>query len=122
MRLRLRRPGPPGCPAVVDPTGTWLSIVPLNPSENSGDEPKDPRLVALWRSAFAHANYVMLSGICAFRIPWTPALYRYFESHFVRLSGPYGLAFVRATPKTTAERRDLERLCAATRAQRASDD
>ena len=43
---------------------------PLNPPENSGVEPKPPRLVALWQQMFSRADYVVLSGVSArFRPP-----------------------------------------------------
>jgi len=108
--------GPRGCPAIVDATGTWLSYDSTHPPVKSGAGPKDPALVALWRTALGKTDYVVLSGICAFRIPWTTALYGYFDSHYSRVPGPFGLAFRREVPTSAAEDPDIESRCAATRA------
>jgi hypothetical protein len=86
-------PGPPGCPAIVDPTGTWLSIDPLHPPVRSGLGPKDPVLVALWAAAFSRAEYVVFSGAKAFRIPWTPALRATFDRRFARVPGTPALVY-----------------------------
>jgi len=114
--------GPPGCPAIVDTTGMWLSIDPLHPvSVRTGiayaDDPtyKDPKLVAIWRSAFEVADYVVLSGVCATRIPWTPPLSRYFDTHYTQMSGPYGNVFRRGPPTTLAEHPTIRFSCAATK-------
>ena len=107
--------GPTGCPAILDATGTWLTYDPAHPPGRTGSGPRDPALVELWRSAFSRADYVVLSGICAFRIPWTPSLYQYFDTHYHHVAGPYGLAFERGAPQSPTEDPDLERRCAATR-------
>jgi hypothetical protein len=78
--------GPAGCPAIVDATGTWLSVDPDHPPVSSGLEPKDPALVAFWQKAFGQADYVVFSGVKAFRIPFTPALRSWFAAHFTEIA------------------------------------
>jgi hypothetical protein len=109
-------PGPDGCPAIVDPTGVWLTIDPTHPPVRAGTGHKSAALVAIWADALRRAQYVVLSGACAFRIPWTPALAGYFDTHFVKVDGPYGLAFRRGTATEPTERPTMRATCAATRA------
>ena len=81
--------GPAGCPAIVDATGTWLSIDPGHPPGPRQLHPHDdPRLVAIWARIFGESRYVVFgSGPKAFRIPWTPALRREFNARFVPVAG-----------------------------------
>ena len=74
----------PGCPAMVDAYGTLLA---LTDGRKLLAPPREVRSVtALWRAGFAHAPYVWLETGSQGQIPWTPALYAYFTSHF-RLLG-----------------------------------
>jgi hypothetical protein len=52
---------------------------------------------ALWNYAFAHAQYVWLSGLNNHRVAWTPQLRAYFNSHFTRIlhAGPVGSLYRR---------------------------
>jgi alpha-1,2-mannosyltransferase len=75
-----------GCPAMVDSYGTLLAMT-------DGRKYADPTavraLTAQWQRQFAAASYVWLEWNSQGRIPWTPALYAYFTSHF-RLLGLIG--------------------------------
>jgi hypothetical protein len=118
--------GPSGCPAIIDPTGVWLSVDPLHPARRSGisypADPtyKDPALVAVWRAAFAGATYVVFANTCAWRIPWTVGLSSYFDSHFTHVAGPYGEVFRKGAPSTSAERPTIRPTCAETLAATAA--
>jgi Glycosyltransferase family 87 len=70
----------PGCPRIDDPTGVDLGVAHgLTPRTGAGQV---PALVTLWRSSFAHSQYVFLSNLSARRIPWTPSLLAFFHAHF----------------------------------------
>jgi hypothetical protein len=71
----------PGCPVMVDTLGTDLALSHgLKPGTGAGDV---PAVAALWRSAFEHAQYLLLTHISARRVPWTPGLTAYLSQHFV---------------------------------------
>jgi len=70
----------PGCPVLVDSTGTWLSLDPHHPPSLQG--PFDPALVARWKQWFERAQYVVQSSPEDFRIPWSPALRRWFLANY----------------------------------------
>jgi len=73
-------PASPGCPAMVDAYGTLLA---MTDGRKRLATPQDVRLVtALWRADFAHAPYVWFESGSQGQIPWTPALYAYFTTHF----------------------------------------
>jgi len=73
----------PGCPVLVDSIGTDYAMSHgLDPGTGAA---RYASLVAVWRKAFGHAQYVWLSGRQAHRIPWTPALEAYFRGHFTRI-------------------------------------
>jgi alpha-1,2-mannosyltransferase len=77
-------PASPGCPAMVDAYGTLLA---LTDGRKMFATPQEVRSVtALWYAGFARAPYVWLETGSQGQIPWTPALYAYFTSHF-RLLG-----------------------------------
>jgi succinate dehydrogenase hydrophobic anchor subunit len=70
----------PGCSAMVDGTGTDLALSDGGtPGTGAG---RDPEVAAAWRQAFAHARYAWFSAFSFRRIAWSPALRRYFTSHF----------------------------------------
>ncbi len=74
----------PGCPLMVDALGTLITMT----SGHDGFARPDVlnTVVQSWRTAFGRAQYVWLAPQVSGRIPWTPALYAYFTSHF-RLIG-----------------------------------
>jgi len=77
-------PASPGCPAMVDAYGTLLA---LTDGRKMLATPQEVRSVtALWYAGFTRASYVWLETGSQGQIPWTPALYAYFTSHF-RLLG-----------------------------------
>ena len=70
----------PGCPVIIDAFGTDLAY-------NHAVPPADvtavsTRLEDFWISAFARADYVVLSANNAARIPWTPRVLGYLRAHF----------------------------------------
>jgi alpha-1,2-mannosyltransferase len=80
----------PGCPALVDAVGTLIATT------DGKDFVTGPAVLQrdtqVWQQAFQQAEYVWLIGNNGFtgaRIAWTPALYRYFVTHF-RLIGLAG--------------------------------
>jgi len=77
-------PASPACPAMVDAYGTLLA---MTDGRKMLAPPQQVRSVtALWGAQFARARYVWLETGSEGQIPWTPALYAYFTSHF-RLLG-----------------------------------
>jgi hypothetical protein len=76
-------PNKPGCPIVVDATGTWLSYSPNDPPLPCGCGPKDPTLVAAWKTWLSQASYAVFAGTTSFRIPWTKALRSWFAANYV---------------------------------------
>jgi tetratricopeptide (TPR) repeat protein len=74
-------PAGPGCPAVVDPFGMWLT------RNNGQPPPASPPFPAAftksWRSWFDSSDYVVLSVPYSDYIPWTPALAQYFSKSFL---------------------------------------
>jgi alpha-1,2-mannosyltransferase len=72
-----------GCPDMVDSYGTLLA---MTDGRKRADLRGVSTLAAQWQSQFAVASYVWLEYGEQGRIPWTPALYTYFTSHF-RLLG-----------------------------------
>jgi hypothetical protein len=74
----------PGCPDVVDPFGVYLVMTSGRRLAASRQELSSVR--AMWRSDLSRVPYVWIDPGSQGPIPWTPALYVYFESHF-RLIG-----------------------------------
>jgi alpha-1,2-mannosyltransferase len=73
----------PGCSPVVDGLGTDLALSGgLRPATGAG---RVPAVAAVWRQAFARAQFVWLSRLNHRRIAWSPALRAYFTSHFARV-------------------------------------
>jgi hypothetical protein len=73
----------PGCPQIVDGLGTDLALSHgLKPSTGAA---RVPGVAAVWREAFSHAQYVILTPINARRIAWTPGIRTYFDTHFVQV-------------------------------------
>ena len=93
----------PGCPVMVDATGTWLAYAPLHPPQRNRREVMNPTLVTLWRHLFEHSNYAVFAGAKAFRVPFTPSLISWFNDHFQLVPGAAPITFIRrAHPVTNA--------------------
>jgi len=69
----------PGCPLMVDATGTDYVLAKGRNGLTAGTV---PAATQVWRQAFGAAQYVWLTPQNYLRIAWTPALYRYFAQHF----------------------------------------
>jgi alpha-1,2-mannosyltransferase len=74
----------PGCPVIVDATGTSFALAGGRSPADAGSV---PALAQLWRQAFGAARYIVLTPASQQRIAWSPALEAYFRVSFVRLSG-----------------------------------
>jgi alpha-1,2-mannosyltransferase len=73
--------GVPGCPVMVDSLATDLALSGgRRPAEGAG---RVPAVAAVWRQAFQHAQYLLLTHNNPGRIPWTPALRAYASRHFL---------------------------------------
>jgi len=74
----------PGCSLMVDSIGTDYSLG--HGRDASSGAARYPKVDAVWRTAFGHAQYVWLSlRFNQRRIAWTPALRSYFHQHFHRV-------------------------------------
>jgi len=80
--------GSPGCPDVLDSLA--VTLVAGRGVSVQGGAKALPRVAAEWRAVFGQADYVWLSGSSARRIPWTPALRRWFAGSFRPLRLPRG--------------------------------
>jgi hypothetical protein len=77
--------GVPGCPEIDDGTGVNYGLSHgLNTATGAGGV---PAVAALWRSAFAHSQFIWLSYHQVKRIPWTAGITAYFHHHFARVPG-----------------------------------
>jgi len=74
----------PGCPVLVDGTGTSYA---LGHGQTAATAGRVPAVAAVWRQAFGAAQYVLLTSYNPSRIAWTPQLRTYFQDHFTRVSG-----------------------------------
>jgi Glycosyltransferase family 87 len=73
----------PDCPAIDDGTGVNYALSHgLSTGTGAGSVAS---VAALWRSAFAHSQYVWLSVHAYKRIPWIPSIQAYFHAHFTRI-------------------------------------
>jgi hypothetical protein len=72
--------GIPGCPAMVDGLGTDLALSGGRSPETGAA--RVPAVVAAWRQAFGHAQYLLLSAKNSLRVAWTPALRAYVHDSF----------------------------------------
>jgi alpha-1,2-mannosyltransferase len=77
----------PGCPAMVDPFGTFFAVTGGS-GRHSSAVVLAP-VVALWHATLEQATYVWLTGDTVAQIPWNSGLYGYFRRHF-RLIGLAG--------------------------------
>jgi hypothetical protein len=78
----------PGCPAMVDPFGTFLAMTGGRRLLASPQELNSLR--AMWRSDFSRVRYVWLEAGSDGQIPWTHPLYAYFETRFRLIGLAYG--------------------------------
>jgi hypothetical protein len=75
----------PGCPEIDDGTGVNYGLSHgLNTATGAG---RVPAVAGLWRSAFAHSQFIWLSYHQVKRIPWTPGITAYFHHHFAQVPG-----------------------------------
>ena len=74
----------PGCPEIVDGTGTSYA---LGHGQNALSAGRVAAVAAVWRQAFGAARYVLLTPYNPHRIAWTPWLRAYFRASFSRVSG-----------------------------------
>jgi len=87
----------PQCSLMIDGLGTDYALSNgRNPQTGAAGS---PAVEAAWMSAFRAAKYAWLTAEAYRRIPWTPRLAAYFDSHFVPLTeGPDPL-YIRSVPR-----------------------
>jgi hypothetical protein len=84
----------PGCSLMIDGLGTDYALSNgRNPQTDAGSS---PAVKAAWLSAFRAATYAWLTSVSFRRIPWTPQLKAYFNSHFVPLTEGPDRLYIRA--------------------------
>jgi alpha-1,2-mannosyltransferase len=76
----------PGCSVVLDGTGTGYALGHGRSAATAGSVPV---VAAVWRRAFAAAQYICLTPYNRLRIAWTPQLDAYLRTNFTRASGPW---------------------------------
>ena len=76
----------PGCPVVVDGTGTSYALGHGQSALTAGSV---PAVAAVWRRAFGAAQYVVLTPVNRLRIAWTPQLQAYLHEHFTQARGSW---------------------------------
>jgi hypothetical protein len=74
----------PGCPAIDDGTGANYALSHGHGALTGAG--RVPAVAAMWHSAFAHAQYVWLTGLSRLRIAWNPALRAYFKANFAHVA------------------------------------
>ena len=86
----------PRCSLMIDGVGTDYALSHgRNPQTGAGGS---PAVEAAWMSAFRAANYAWLTIEAYRRIPWTPRLTAYFDSHFVPLTDGPDPLYIRSVP------------------------
>ena len=84
----------PGCSLMIDGLGTdYMLSNGRNPQNDAG---RSKAVQAEWMLAFRAAQYAWLTTVSYRRIPWTPQLKAYFNSHFVPLTEGLDLLYIRA--------------------------
>jgi len=77
----------PGCSLMIDGVGTDYALSSGRNGETGAGS--SPAVEAAWMAQFRKAQYAWLTSQEYRRIPWTPQLRAYFQSHFVPLTeGP----------------------------------
>jgi len=98
---------------MIDGLGTDYALSDgRNPQTGAGSS---RAVEAAWMSAFRAARYAWLTSVSYRRIPWSPQLVAYFNSHFVPLTEGSGWLYIRAArrlmsavlPAVGGERRAL---------------
>jgi len=74
----------PGCPVVVDGTGTSYALGQGRSAATTGSV---PAVAAVWQQAFRAARYVLLTPYNKNRIAWTPQLRAYLRDNFAAVAG-----------------------------------
>jgi len=74
----------PGCPVIMDGTGTSYALGGGRSPAQAGSV---PAVAGLWLQAFRAAQYVLLTPSNRNRIAWNRQLESYFTSNFVQVSG-----------------------------------
>jgi alpha-1,2-mannosyltransferase len=74
----------PGCPVVVDGTGTSYALGQGRSAATAGSV---PAVAAVWQQAFRAARYVLLTPYNQNRIAWTPQLRAYLRDNFAAVTG-----------------------------------
>jgi alpha-1,2-mannosyltransferase len=74
----------PGCPVVVDGTGTSYALGQGRSAAAAGSV---PAVAAVWQQAFRAARYVLLTPYNLKRIAWTPQLRAYLRDNFAAVTG-----------------------------------
>jgi alpha-1,2-mannosyltransferase len=69
----------PGCPTVIDATGVWISADPNHPPHSGVVVAAQVRT---WKKWMSETNYIVLTSLNAFRIPWTLQLHEWVDEHF----------------------------------------
>jgi Dolichyl-phosphate-mannose-protein mannosyltransferase len=87
----------PQCSLMIDGLGIDYALSNgRNPQTGAAGS---PTVEAAWMSAFRAAKYAWLTTEAYRRIPWTPRLAAYFNSHFVPLTGGPDPLYIRSTPR-----------------------
>lgn len=86
-------PVPPGCPQLVDSSGTALALDSGSPPQVPGTV--TPALVKLWLSAFKAADYLVLTPQVLTRVPFGHGVAIYLHSHFHLIPRAGMLIYVR---------------------------
>jgi hypothetical protein len=77
----------PGCSLMIDGVGTDYAL--SNGRNGETGAGSSPAVAAAWMAQFRNAKYAWLTTQEYRRVPWTPQLRAYFDSHFVPLTeGP----------------------------------
>ena len=76
----------PGCPVLVDGTGTSYALGHGRSAATAGTV---PAVAAVWQQAFRAARYVLLTPYNENRIAWTPQLRAYLRDNFAAVTGDW---------------------------------
>jgi alpha-1,2-mannosyltransferase len=86
----------PGCSLMIDGVGTDYAL--SNGRNGQTGAGSSPAVAAAWMSAFHAAKYAWLTSEAYRRIPWTPQLRAYFDSHFTLLLRGSNPLYIRSHP------------------------
>jgi hypothetical protein len=86
----------PGCSLMIDGVGTDYAL--SNGRNGQTGAGSSPAVEAAWMSAFRAAKYAWLTTEADRRIPWTPQLKAYFDSHFMPLTNTPDRLYIRSRP------------------------